>query len=367
MSAPHHTDPQRPLRVVVWGTGNVGRRAVKGILNHPLLELVGVHAHSDQKVGKDAGELAGLDVRTGVLATADVDELLALGADCACYTAMGEFRPKQMVEDLCRILSAGVNVVSTSNVNLLYPPRADRRLIDPLERAARDGEATLLTTGFDPGWSGDLLPLVLSGACERVDSITVAEVMNYQTYPDAELTGWAFGLGRRPDEDIPLFAPNALIGSWGGPVWMVADALGVELDELTEEVDYRLADESFDTAMGRIEQGTIAAVSFTVRGMSGGRAVVNARHYNRMRADIAPEWPRLASGKDDGYIVSIDGSPSFTCEIEVKGEDGDNNTGGIIGSAMRPVNAIPAVVAAPPGLVTPLDLPVISARGLVRR
>jgi 4-hydroxy-tetrahydrodipicolinate reductase len=358
------TDPQIP--VVLWGTGNVGRRALKGIVEHPDLRLVGVHAHSPDKIGRDAAELAGLPSPTGVIATDDVDELLSLGAQCVCYTAMGEFRPKQMVEDLCRILAAGVNVVSTSNVNLLYPRRADRRMVDPLEKAARDGDATLLTTGFDPGWSGDLLPLVLSGACERVDSISVAEVMNYATYPDAELTGWAFGLGRKPDEDIPLFAKGALIGSWGGPVHLVADALGVELDEVTEEVDYRLADEGFDTAMGRIENGTIAAVMFAVHGMKNGKAVVNALHYNRMRSDIAPDWPKLSAGRDDGYVVTVQGSPTFTCEIEVKGEDGDNNTGGIIGSAMRPVNAIPAVVAAPAGLVTPLDLPVISARGLVR-
>jgi 4-hydroxy-tetrahydrodipicolinate reductase len=278
---------------------------------------------------------------------------------------MGEFRPKQMADDLCRILALGIDVVSVSNASLVYPPAADPRLVTRLEAAALQGGATLLTTGIDPGWSGDVLPLLLTGLCERVDTITVSEVMDYSSYPDAELTGWAFGFGRRPEEDIPLFMPGAATATWSGPIQLVADALGVELDGFEEELEHRLAPETFETAMGTMAEGTIAAVRFAVHGMRGGRAVITAVHCNRMRADLAPEWPVLTNGKQDGYLIEVVGSPSVTCQIELADDHGDNNGGGIIGTAMRAINAIPAVLQAPPGLVTPLDLPTICARGLV--
>jgi len=275
-------------RVVVWGTGNAGRRALKGVIEHPELELVGVHAHSPDKVGRDAAELAGLTTPTGVLATSDVDALLDLRPDCVAYMAMGEFRPKEMTAEVCRILEAGIDVVSVSNASLVYPPSADRRIIDKLRAAAEQGGATMLTTGIDPGWSGDVLPLVLTALCERVDSITVSEVMDYGTYPDAELTGWAMGFGRRPEEDIPLLTPGAATGVWSPTVQLVADALGVELDGFEEELEYRLAPETFEVAMGTMAEGTIAAVRFAVKGMRGGRPVVTAVHCNRMRADNDP-------------------------------------------------------------------------------
>jgi hypothetical protein len=352
-------------RVVVWGTGNAGRRALKGVIEHPELELVGVHAHSPAKLGKDACELAGLTTPTGVLATDDVDALLDLRPDCIAYMAMGEFRPKEMTAEVCRILEAGINVVSVSNASLVYPPSADRRIVDKLRAAAELGGTTMLTTGIDPGWSGDVLPLLLTALCERVDSITVSEVMDYGTYPDAELTGWAMGFGRRPEEDIPLFMPGAATGVWSPTVQLVADALGVELNGFEEELEYRLAPETFEVAMGTMAEGTIAAVRFAVKGMRGGRPVITAVHCNRIRADIAPDWPVLTNGKQDGYLIEVVGSPSVTCQIELADEHGDNNGAGIIGTAMRAINAIPAVIAAPPGLVTPLDLPTICARGLV--
>lgn len=324
-----------------------------------------MHAHSPAKLGTDAAELAGFADATGVLATDDVDALLALRPDCVAYMAMGEFRPRAMADDLCRILEAGIDVVSVSNASLVYPPAADQRLVARLQRAAEAGGATLLTTGIDPGWSGDVLPLLLTALCERVDSITVSEIMDYGSYPDAELTGWAFGFGRRPGEDIPLFMPGAATATWAGPIQLVADALGVELDGFEEELEHREAPETFQAAMGTIEVGTIAAVRFAVHGIRRGKRVITAVHCNRLRHDLAPEWPVLTNGKQDGYLIEVVGSPSVTCQIELADEHGDNNGGGIIGTAMRAINAIPAVLAAPPGLVTPLDLPTICARGLV--
>jgi hypothetical protein len=356
------SEASRPLRVIQWSTGNAGKKALRGILRHPELELVGVHAHDPAKVGRDAAELADLDAPTGVRATDDVEALLGLGADCVCYTAQGETRIRETIDDLCRILAAGLDVVNTAIVSLVYPPFASPKLRDRLEAACAEGGSTLLTTGFDPGWSGDVIPLALASCCERVDSVRVSELMDYSTYPDPAFTGVYFGFGRPLDYPAPLLQPGMLKGGWGGMVLLLADAFGVRLDEIREEHERLPAPESFETAMGRIERGTCAAVRFEVQGIVDGQAKFVAAHVNRLHDAVGPDWDRLSGGKKSGYKIEIAGSPSFRCEIEPVGEDGDHNTAGITGTAMRVVNAIPVVCAAAPGVVSILDLPLFTAR-----
>ncbi|MEX2254708.1 MAG: dihydrodipicolinate reductase [Acidimicrobiia bacterium] len=355
-------NPDRPLRVIQWGTGNAGRPALRAIIRRPDLELVGVHAHSPDKIGRDAADLCGLDEPTGIIATDDVDALLAGDADCVSYMVQGETRIRETMEELCRALAAGKNVVNTSLVFLVYPPFVDPGMRKVLDDACSAGGSTLLTSGFDPGWSGDILPLALACVCERVDSIRVTEMMDYSTYEDPEFTGVFFGFGRPMDYTAPLFAPGAVTGGWGGMVHMVADALGWEIESLRETTDRLPAPETFETAMGSIERGTCAAVRFELEGIVDGRTAVTAAHVNRLREDIGAEWPSL-SGNRSGYRIEVQGSPSYTCEIEPRGDGGDHNEAGILGTAMRMVNAIPAVCAAPPGLVTPLDLPIFTALG----
>jgi hypothetical protein len=361
MSATTHKT-RRPLRVIQWSTGNAGRKALRGILRHPELELVGVHAHSPDKVGKDAAELCGLSKPTGIRATNDVDALLALDADCVCYTAQGETRIRETIGDLCRILESGKNVVNTAIVSLVYPPFSSPKIRTRLEEACAAGGTTFLTTGFDPGWSGDWIPLSLASCCERVDQIRVSELMDYSTYEDPGFTGVYFGYGRPLDFAAPLLQPGMLKGGWGGMVVMLADALGIKLDEIREEHERLPAPESFETKMGKIEKGTCAAVRFEVQGIVDGKPMVVAAHVNRLRDDVGPQWDRLSGGKKSGYKIEVKGSPSFTCEIEPMGEDGDHNTAGITGTAMRVVNAIPVVCDAAPGVVSTLDLPIFTAR-----
>jgi len=353
---------RRPLRVIQWSTGNAGKKALRGILRHPELELVGVHAHSPEKVGRDAAELCGLARPTGIRATNDAQALLALDADCVCYTAQGETRIRQTIDDLCRILASGKNVVNTAIVSLVYPPFSSPKLRERLEAACAEGGSTFFTSGFDPGWSGDVIPLALASACERVDSVRVSELMDYSTYADPDFTGVYFGYGRPLDYPAPLLQPGMLRGGWGGMVQMVADALGIRLDEIREEHERLPAPETFETAMGKIEKGTCAAVRFEVQGIVAGRPTVVAAHVNRLRDDVGPHWDRLSGGKKSGYKIEVKGSPSYTCEIEPRGEDGDHNTAGITGTAMRVVNAIPVVCDAPPGVVSILDLPLFTAR-----
>ncbi len=353
---------RRPLRVIQWSTGNAGRKALAGIIRHPELELVGVHAHAKEKVGRDAGELCGLGEPSGVFATDDADALLAVDADCVCYMAQGETRIRETIDELCRILASGKNVVNTAVVSLVYPPFSSPKLRDRLEAACAEGGSTFFTSGFDPGWSGDVIPLSLASCCERVDEVRVSELMDYSTYADAGFTGVYFGFGRPPDFEAPLFKPGMLKGGWGGMVLLLADPLGMSLDEIREEHERLPAPETFETAMGKIEAGTCAGVRFEVQGIVDGRPALVAAHVNRLRDDVGPEWDRLSPGKTSGYKIEVKGSPSFTCEIEPMGEDGDHNTAGITASAMRVVNAIPVVCEASPGVVSILDLPHFTAR-----
>jgi 4-hydroxy-tetrahydrodipicolinate reductase len=357
---------KRIWRVIQWSTGNAGRKAVAGIVRHPELELVGLHAHSESKLGRDAAELADLDRPTGVLASNDVDALLAMDADCVCYMAQGETRIRETVDQLCRILAAGKNVVNTAIVSLVYPPFSSPKIRERLEAACQEGGTTFFTSGFDPGWSGDVIPLALAAASERVDSIRVSELMDYSTYEDPGFTGVYFGYGRPLDYPAPLLQPGMLKGGWGGMVVMLANALGVDLDEIREEHERLPASESFETKMGKIEKGTCAGVRFEVQGIVDGRPMIVAAHVNRLRDDVGPDWDRLSPGKTSGYKIEVGGSPSFRCEIEPVGEDGDHNTAGITGTAMRVVNAIPVVCEAPPGVVSILDLPLFTARVAAR-
>src|SRR5688572_26739271 len=173
-------------RVIQWSTGHVGMLSLRCIIEHPDLELVGLWVHSEDKAGRDAGDLCGAGP-TGVLATNDVDALLALDADAVMYTATGDLRPDDAVADMARILRSGKDVLSTSVVSLVYPPHAEPKHVAELEAACAEGGTTCFTSGIDPGFANDILPLTLTGMCARVDQVRVQEILNYETYDQAEV------------------------------------------------------------------------------------------------------------------------------------------------------------------------------------
>ncbi len=351
-------------RVVQWSTGNVGSYALNGILLHPELELVGVYAHGSDKQGKDAGQLCAYGASTGITATGNVDKLLALKPDCVCYTANNTVN-ENYLEETCRLLEAGINVSTTSNVRLCYPQAPfNKELVERLERSCQQGGSTLFTSGMDPGASGDYFPLALSSLSERVDSIRVVEMMNYASYPDPDYTGYVFGYGRPPEFEAPLFVNNRLTNNWGPMIYMLADALRVEIDEIREVYETSLAEETIDCPMGLIRPGTVDGVYFQVQGIVKGKAMIVAEHVNRLRPTTdTDDWPTMADGSDTGYRLEISGEPSFVMEVHMQAEDGNHTTAGTKATAMRVVNAIPAVCRAQPGVKSVLDLPIITAHG----
>ncbi len=344
-------------RVIQWGTGNVGFHSLRHLIRHPDFELVGVHAHNPEKVGVDAAQLCGLSDDTGVIATNDVEALLSLEADAVVYTVKGETRPGEVIPELARILASGANVASTAMIYLVYPKSANPSMREPLEKACLQGGSTLFVNGIDPGFSGDVLPLAALQLAGRIDEIRVQELCDYSSYEDPEFTGVSFGFGRPADYTPPLAMPGVLKMGWGGMVQLVADRLGIELDEIRESFERCYTDESFDTPMMQVPKGTCAAVRFQLEGMARGRAVVVTEHVNRLADHIAPDWPRPPVGRRGVHRCVISGNPSVQLECFVTGEDGDHNTGGVQASAMRVINAIPALCEHSPGLVSTLDLP----------
>jgi len=351
-------------RVVQWSTGNVGRHAIAGIAAHPDLELVGVWVSNPDKVGVDAGELAGLGHELGVAASGDAEALLALRPDCIVHTAWADDRLFEAMADLERFLRAGIDVVSSSPVFLQYPMGAvPEGLYRGVVEAAAEGGASLFVNGIDPGFANDWLPLVMTSICERIDEVRCMEVLNYATYDQASVLFDIMGFGQPVDQVPFILSPGVLTTAWGSVVSQIAAGLGVELDEIVEWHDRVPAPDAFDVAAGRIEAGTTAAMRFEVRGMINGTARIVLEHVTRLRDDLAPDWPQPTG--HGGYRVVLSGEPTYTLDMQMLGSDGDHNTAGLKATAMRLVNAIPAVVAAEPGLLTALDLPLVTGRGLV--
>jgi hypothetical protein len=340
-------------RVVVWATGWIGTLAIRAIARRPDLELVGVWVHSPEKVGRDAGELAGI-AALGVAATDDVDALLGLRPDCVVYAAHGPERDSIHVPIYAQILAAGVDVATVSSPSLVYPPGFDATYRTELEAAAERGGATLYASGIEPGFAADHLPLLLCTQSNAITSIHSAEIFLYDGYPVAFDMRDVMGFGMPMDYEPFLAMPGAQTIAWGPSIRLIAHALGVELDDTREIYERVPSDRRLEVASGVIEPGTCGAVRIKTIGVVNGRDAITIEHVNRMAADLAPEWATAA--RDGTYRVEIAGDPDITCEMTV-GDPAAPTAGGMTATAMRVVNAVHAVVAAPPGLVSSVDLP----------
>jgi hypothetical protein len=350
-------------RVALWGTGNVGRVALKAIIEHPDLELIGVVVHSPEKIGVDAGDLCGLD-KVGILATCDPALVLALSPDVVCYTATGDRRPYDAVNDICLALETGANVVSTSVVSLLHRGSAEPAVLAQIEAACQVGGSSCFTSGNDPGFSTEFIPLAFTGALERLDFIRVQEVSSYASYDQREILFDMMGFGKPPEYVPPFLVPGVLKRLGGGSVHSIAEALGVELDDIIEVVERWNTDVDLGlTGGGTIPAGTTAALRFELQGIVAGRPLIAVGHVNRMHDDAAPDWPQ-SSGK--AYTITLEGSPTVRAEVEMVGKDGDHNTAGLLVTAMRVLHAIPKVCEAAPGMLGANDVGLITGRGVVR-
>ncbi|MET0726788.1 MAG: dihydrodipicolinate reductase [Acidimicrobiales bacterium] len=332
-------------RVVQWATGNIGLHSLRAVIEHPHLELVGLHVYSDAKAGRDAGELCGLDP-TSVIATRDIDDILALNADCVLFMA-----DRADIDVVCRLLESGANVVSTRS-EFHRPASLDPEVRSRLEAACERGGTSLHSTGSSPGFITEALPLVLLSLQRRLDCVTIDEFANMSSRNSPEMIFEQMGFGKRPDDfDVGRWAHGS--DSFGPSLGVVADAIGLGLDSVEAVGEVALARRDIGIAAGTIEAGTVAAQRMVVSGMRDGEPLLRFRASWYCGTDIEPAWDL----RDTGWHVLVEGDTPLELDLHfpVPPELWASTSPGL--TAHRPVNAVPYVCAAEPGIRTIVDLP----------
>lgn len=335
-------------RVIQWATGNIGRRALARSIDHPDLEVVGVRVFGADKVGVDAGVLAGTDP-IGVTATDDVDALVALDADCVLHM------PSRLdVDELCRLLASGKNVVSTC----AELPHARRALpaatVDQLEVACREGGSSLYATGSSPGFISDVVPIALLLLERSLDRIVIEEFANMSQRDSPQLLFEVMGFGRRPAA-VDAGRAEHMRQSFGPALEALAERVGIPIDRVEARTEVAVTTGPVTIAAGDIDEGCIAAQRTIVEAFSGdvARLVFQATWY--CTDELAADWDLGATG----WRVTVDGDAPLKVDIAfpVTMEQLGSVTPGL--TAHPAVNAVVAVCEAPTGLLTSADLPVL--------
>jgi hypothetical protein len=352
------------IRVALIGPGNCGSLALRQLIEDKRFDLTGVWVSSDAKIGRDAGELAGLELTTGVTAVNDLGAIVAAKPDCVVYCAMGDVRLPEAMADIRTILAAGINVVGSAPGVLQYPWQViPDKYIERVEDAARVGNSSVFITGVDPGFATDLLPFALAGTCQSIQQIRTMEIADYATYDGKTVMFDVMGFGNPIGEFPMLFQPGVLSIAWGTAIRQLAAGLGVEVDEIRDSVEQEPAPEDLDVAAGHIAKGTVAALRFQIEGMVNGQPVIVVEHVTRLRADLRPDWAQPAH-PGGSYRVEITGEPSYLVDIVPTSRNGGAPYAAILAAAARIVNSIPDVVEAAPGIRTTLDMPLLTGKGL---
>lgn len=329
-----------PIRVVQWATGKTGSAAVRAMATHPVLELVGGYAYSPDKVGRDVGELCGLPP-IGVAATDDVEALLALRPDCVSYMP---YRPN--FDHLERILESGIDVVTTMYMlaGSGYGPEATARVAD----ATRRGRSSLYASGVYPGHA-PMVALAASAMCARIERITVLESLDMSRYANEKMFR-SMGIDLEVDDPQAPKAMEAACGSFRDQIAVMGHALAVELDSVDLEVQFATADSRLDLGYMVVDKGRISGFKGVISGRRRARSVIECQFVWKLGTGMTPEWP-----VEKGYVIEIEGDPGVRCRLEPLGEHFEGATT----TAMPVVHSIPAVVAAPPGIVNLGELPFV--------
>jgi 4-hydroxy-tetrahydrodipicolinate reductase len=349
-----------PYDVIQWGTGNVGTHALRTIVERPDFKLAGVRVYNPDKVGMDAGDLLGVGP-TGVRATDDVEVILALDADCVCYSPLGGTLEggHNALDDICRLLASGKNVVSSAVEDLAYVapdfqlPGAGPDAYDRLTQACADGKSSFFHVGINPGFAMDLWPMQLTRLCRRIDSLHVSEVVDMSRYTSIHMVRDALGFGK--PVDAPSVVDAHLSKVYQSPFYlsmrMLADALNVQLDEVRYHREAAVTERDIAIAAGTIEAGTVAAMKLHFDGILYGRTVIAFELIWRVSDEVAPQW---LTG-DSRWVLHIDGDPTVDSEIVLATRE-DSGRAVSLAVATLLLNAVPTVCRAQPGLINNLTL-----------
>lgn len=335
------------INVAIWAIGGVAKAAAPVVFRHPRMKLVGAYTMSADKNGVDLGTLCG-DKTWGVRATTSKDEILALKPDCVLY-----FPLFPDTDDMVAILEAGINIVSTAYFidGSKFPPGDQQRIAD----AAQRGKASAYGSGINPGLA-NILGLVSSSICADVRHITILESVDSTPYASPG-TWEKMGVGREPGEPgIDAFISQST-PSFHEAVHMMAGALGVTLDRIGFKADFATATKDVDLDYMKVGKGKILSVRGNWTGWVNGAPFIDFKVAWKIGTDNDPDWEI-----EHGYVVEIEGNPHIRCKLEPVGTDVFDP--GLI-TAMPAVHAIPLVCAAPPGIVTANELPMIVASNCV--
>ncbi|MGZ4524962.1 MAG: NAD(P)H-dependent amine dehydrogenase family protein [Mycobacterium sp.] len=350
-------------RVGHVGTGYTGSIALRHVLRSPRLELVGQLAHSPDKAGHDSGELVG-EPAVGVVATDSLDDFLALDVDCVTYFAAVAGRDSNDVLDqLCAILASGKNIVTPSYHPLFHPPSLDGATREKLRAACREGNSSLFATGIAPGFTTDILAVHAASMTELPATVSIEERIPCGAY---RVPGFfaMLGFGRTPQEDADAYPPGAMIATVTPPLRLLAQGLGLSIDEVREHRDVAIADRDYTFDAGKIPAGTIASVRMRFEGIVNGQPRLHFSSIWSMPDEAVEDWPpAIAAGSITRRLtrITVDGNPPVQIDFAL-------NNGELPGSAAtaaRVVNAIPAVCAAGPGVLSALDL-IVTAQAAPR-
>lgn len=351
-SEARHTDGVRARRwrVVQWATGNIGTRSLRAVIEHPGLQLAGLYVYSDAKAGRDAGELCGLPP-TGVRATRSIDEIIALNADCVLYM------PQRIdVDDLCRLLESGTNVVTT-RTEFHLPSRMDAALRTRIEDACRRGNSSIHSTGSSPGFITEAVPLALLSIQRRLDHLRISEYADCSARNSPEMIFQIMGFGQPPNAQAAAGRAHHLREAFGPSLEVVAQALGLSFDGIEAYGDVAFAQQRTTIAAGIIEAGTVGALRTTVNGLYRGKPLISFVANWFVTPDLDKTWDL----RGDGWRIELDGDAPldmdlrFTVPAERKAETTPGYT------AHRAINAVPYVCAAAAGIRTSVELPQIVA------
>lgn len=344
-------------RVIQWATGTVGKAALRHFIRNPVIDLAAVLVFNPDKVGKDAGDIVGLD-KTGVLCTDDKEAIFAMKADAVLFS------PEQgptLLDDVCRLLASGKNVISPAGPflpNKWYPEATAR-----IEAACKEGGTSFHGCGVHPGFTGDILPVTLIRLCDRIDTVEVTEIIDKVRTPMIYTEMMGFGLDPEFLLANPRRSPETYKAFYSS-MNMIATALGKEIEEVTVKFEVSTALKDITHEFGEVKQGTVGGQHYEWTGWCEGKPLVVYHFYWQLGTDLDPLW----EVGEDRYRIRILGDPGM--EVGVMSNDTGNGKRPFLGlpwTGLAGATAVQAVVDAAPGIVSHFDLGIVTPKGMVRR
>jgi hypothetical protein len=349
--------PEKKYRVIQWATGVVGSAALKYFIENPTIDLVGVYVTNPEKVGKDAGDLAGLP-KTGIIATNDAEALIAMEADCVLFAATAG---PAVIGVVCQLLESGKNVISTAGPflpNKWFPADAER-----IAAACSKGNVSFHGAGIHPGFSGDILPLTLARLMNRIDCIEVTEIIDKLRNP--MIYTEIMGFGADPEELLanPRRSPDTYKYFYSS-MEMIASGLGKEIEKVTTRLEVSKAKNDIVHPHGVVKKGMVGGQHYEWTAWVEGAPLIVYHFYWQLGEDLDPLWEQ----GEARYRVVIKGDPPLECHLMgSKDADGRHPFLGLPWTGLVAATAVADVCNAAPGVVTHLDFGIVQPHGLVRR